>query len=181
LLLDRIGGVALADALRQMAYTTKSGIQARSFLLTHALHLEGKLDWKQPPSLLMFGEPTVESILAADPIDTLKMLEIHIDPIKSADIDRVVEIKLNDQERSWALHVRRGVAEVNENVPDNVDATIELPYRIFALIMTGETTLPNEIETGIATVIGNLEAVNEVIDSFDKVAKDQTNPGHLHN
>jgi hypothetical protein len=49
------------------------------------------------------------------------------------------------------------------------------------MIMTGETTLPNEIETGIATVTGNIEAVNEVIDSFDKVAKDQTNPGHLHN
>jgi hypothetical protein len=53
--------------------------------------------------------------------------------------------------------------------------------RKFAMIMTGETTLPNEIETGIATVTGNLEAVNEVIDSFDKVAKDRTNPGHLHN
>lgn len=162
-----------ADALRQMAYTTKSGIQARSFLLTHALHLEGKLDWKQPPSLLMFGEPTVGSILASDPTDTLKMLEIHIDPIKSADIDRIVEIKLNDQGRSWALPVRRGVAEINENVPDNIDATIELPYRTFALIMTRETTLRNEIDTGIAEVAGSLESVSEVIDSFDKVAKDQ--------
>ncbi len=170
-----------ADALRQMAYTTKSGIQARSFLLTHALHLEGALDWKQPPPLLMFGEPTVDSILAADPIDTLKMLEIYIDPIRSAEIERVVEIKLNDQDRSWALHVRRGVAEITQQVPDNIDATIELPYRTFALIMTGETTLPSEIETGIATVTGNVEALTEVIDSFDKVAKDQTNPGHLHN
>jgi hypothetical protein len=33
----------------------------------------------------------------------------------------------------------------------------------------------------VATVTGNLEAVNEVIDSFDKVAKDLNNPGHLHN
>jgi alkyl sulfatase BDS1-like metallo-beta-lactamase superfamily hydrolase len=121
----------------------------------------------------MFGEPTVDSILASDPIDTLKMLETHIDPIKSADIDRIVEIKLIDQNQSWALHVRRGVAEINENVPDNIDATIELPYRTFALIMTGETTLPNEIETGIAEVTGSLEAVSEVIDSFDKVAKGQ--------
>jgi len=34
-----------ADALRQMAYTTKSGIQVRYFMLTEALHLEGELDW----------------------------------------------------------------------------------------------------------------------------------------
>jgi alkyl sulfatase BDS1-like metallo-beta-lactamase superfamily hydrolase len=170
-----------ADALRQMAYTTKSGIQARNYLLTHALHVEGKLDWKKPPPVLLFGESTVDSILAADPIDTLKMLEIHIDPIKSANIDRVIEIKFNDLDRSWALHVRRGVAEVNEDVPDNTDATIELPYRTFALIMTGETTLPNEIETGIANITGNLEAVHEVIGSFDKIAKDQIRPDHLHN
>jgi alkyl sulfatase BDS1-like metallo-beta-lactamase superfamily hydrolase len=75
----------------------------------------------------------------------------------------------------------RKVAEVTQHVPANTDATIGLPYRTFAMIMTGETTLPNEIEMGIATVTGNLEAVNEVIGSFDKVAKDQTNPGHLHN
>jgi alkyl sulfatase BDS1-like metallo-beta-lactamase superfamily hydrolase len=109
------------------------------------------------------------------------MLEIYIDPVKSADIDRVVEIKLNDQDRSWALHVRRGVAEINENVPDKIDATIELPYRTFAMIMTGETTLPSEIETGIAIAKGNLEALTEVIDSFDKIVTDQIRPDHLHN
>ena len=33
-----------ADALRSMAQATLTGIQTRNFLLTHALHLEGKLD-----------------------------------------------------------------------------------------------------------------------------------------
>jgi hypothetical protein len=52
-------------------------------------------------------------------------------------------------------------------------ATIELPYWPFALIMTGETTLRNEIDTGIAEVTGSLKAVSEVIDSFEKVAQGQ--------
>jgi hypothetical protein len=47
--------------------------------------------------------------------------------------------------------------------------------------MTGDTTLPKEIEAGTAKVEGNQEALTEVIDSFDKVAKDVVNPGHLHN
>jgi hypothetical protein len=41
----------------------------------------------------------------------------------------------------------------------------------------------NEIETGIAKVTGSLEAVSKVIDSFDKVANDQTTPSlasHAH-
>jgi alkyl sulfatase BDS1-like metallo-beta-lactamase superfamily hydrolase len=170
-----------ADALRQMAYTTQSGIQTRSFMLTEALNLEGKLDWKKPPAMLFFGEATVDGILAADPLATLKMLEINIDPIKSADVNRIIEIKLTDQNNSWALHVRRGVAEVSEIVPEEVDATIELPFRTFAEIMTGDTTLPKQVEAGTAKVEGNQEALNEVINSFDKVAKDVVNPGLLDN
>jgi alkyl sulfatase BDS1-like metallo-beta-lactamase superfamily hydrolase len=123
----------------------------------------------------------VDSILAADPLATLKMLEININPIKSADVNRIIEIKLTDQKNSWALHVRRGVAEVSENVPEEIDATIELPFRTFAGIMTGDTTLPKEIEAGTAKVEGSQEALTEVIGSFDKVAKDKVNPGHLDN
>lgn len=44
----------MAAALRQMAYTTRAGIQTRSYLLTHALHLEGKLDMNKPPKFLFF-------------------------------------------------------------------------------------------------------------------------------
>lgn len=166
-----------ADALRQMAYTTQTGIQTRGFLLTHALHLEGKLDWKQPPRMLFFGEPTVNSILASAPGSILKLLEINIDPEKSANIDRVITVTFTELEQSWALHVRRGVAEVNENVPDKVDAAIELPRKSFARIMTGGTTLIKEIEAGIATIQGNREAITEVINSFDKPTK--TGAEHL--
>ncbi|MBW2624267.1 MAG: MBL fold metallo-hydrolase, partial [Deltaproteobacteria bacterium] len=44
-----------ADALRAMAQTTRSGIQTRNFLLTHALHLEEKLDWTKPPKINFLG------------------------------------------------------------------------------------------------------------------------------
>ena len=161
-----------ADALRQMAYTTKTGIQTRNFMLTEALHLEGKLDWKKPPALLFFGEATVDSILAADPIATLKLLEINIDPIKSAEVNRIIEIKLTDLKKSWALHVRRGVAEVSETVPKKIDATIEMPYLSFAKIMVGDSRLRNEEAAGTAKITGSREAVNAVINSFDKVSKE---------
>jgi alkyl sulfatase BDS1-like metallo-beta-lactamase superfamily hydrolase len=169
-----------ANALRQMAYTTKSGIQTRNFMLTEALHLEGKVDWNKPPAMMLFGKATVDGILAADPLETLKLLEVNIDPIKSAAVSRIVEIKLTDKKGSWAVHVRRGVAEVSKNVPEKVDATIEIPFRNFAEIMAGDTTLPKQIEAGTAKVKGSREALDEVIDSFDKVAKDTVAPDSLH-
>jgi alkyl sulfatase BDS1-like metallo-beta-lactamase superfamily hydrolase len=161
-----------ADALRQMAYTTKTGIQTRNFMLTEALHLEGNLDWNKPPAMLFFGEATVDGILAAHPIATLKLLEINIDPIKSAEVNRIIEIKLTDQKKSWALHVRRGVAEVSETVPKKIDATIEMPYLSFAKIMVGDSRLRDEEAAGTAKITGSREAVNEVINSFDKVSKE---------
>jgi alkyl sulfatase BDS1-like metallo-beta-lactamase superfamily hydrolase len=163
-----------------MAYTTKSGIQTRNFMLTEALHLEGKVDWNKPPAMMLFGKATVDGILAADPLETLKLLEVNIDPIKSAAVSRIVEIKLTDKKGSWAVHVRRGVAEVSKNVPEKVDATIEIPFRNFAEIMAGDTTLPKQIEAGTAKVKGSREALDEVIDSFDKVAKDTVAPDSLH-
>jgi hypothetical protein len=47
--------------------------------------------------------------------------------------------------------------------------------------MTGDTMLPKQIEAGTAKIKGSQEAVNEVINSFDKVAKDEVYPDHLHN
>jgi hypothetical protein len=46
--------------------------------------------------------------------------------------------------------------------------------------MTGGSTLPKEIEAGTAKIKGSQEAVSEVINSFDKVAKDTVDPDHLH-
>ena len=66
-------------------------------------------------------------------------------------------------------------------MPEKVDATINLPFRTFAEIMTGDTTLTKEIEAGTAKVVGSREALDEVIDSFDKVAKDTVDPDRLHN
>ena len=129
---------------------------------------------------MLFGKATVDGILAADPLQTLKLLEVSIDPIKSAEVNRIVEIKLTDKKASYAVHVRRGVAEVSATVPEKVDATIEIPFRTFAEIMTGDTTLPKQIEAGTAKVTGSREALDEVIGSFDKVAKDTVDPDRLH-
>jgi len=155
-----------ADALRSMAQTTRSGIQTRNFLLTHALHLEGKLDWAKPPQFSLFGAPTVDMVLATPPGTYLKLLEAQIDPAKSADLEKVVKVTFTDLDRSWGLHVRRGVAEVTENITNEVDVTLELPRAVWAQIALKEITLEEAISTGKASVKGSQKALTAVFGSF---------------
>jgi alkyl sulfatase BDS1-like metallo-beta-lactamase superfamily hydrolase len=155
-----------ADALRAMAQTTRSGIQTRNFLMTHALHLEGKLDWTEPPAISFLPDPTTDSVLATPPGTYLKFLEAQIDPEKSKDLESIVQIIFSDLGQSWALHVRRGVAEVTEVVPDQVDATLSLPRLVWAQMVLNETTLENAIASGEATVAGSVETLSAVFNSF---------------
>jgi alkyl sulfatase BDS1-like metallo-beta-lactamase superfamily hydrolase len=156
-----------ADALRAMAQTTRSGIQTRNFLMTHVLHLEGKLDWTKPPATSFMADPTTDSVLATPPGTYLKFLEAQIDPETSKDLESIVQITFSDLGRSWALHVRRGVAEVTEIVPDNVDVTLSLPRLVWAKIVLNETTLQDVITSGEVTVDGSVETLNAVFISFN--------------
>jgi alkyl sulfatase BDS1-like metallo-beta-lactamase superfamily hydrolase len=156
-----------AKALRSMAQATRSGIQTRNFLLTHALHLEGKLDWTKPPSISFFGMPTVESMLEMPPGTSLKLLESQIDPAKSAKLQSVVKVTFTDLDRSWALNVRRGVAEVSEVVPKKVDATLALPRELWFQIALQQTTLGEAIDSGSAKLNGSREAMDAVLASFE--------------
>ncbi len=170
-----------ADALRCMAQTTRSGIQTRNFLLTHALHLEGKLDWTKQPKVSFMGTPTAENVLATPPGTYLKLLETYIDPEKSAGVQSVVKVTFSDIKKSWALHVRRGVAEVTDVVPKKVDATVILPRLTWAQIVLRQTTLDEAIKSGKAAIEGDKKALAEVIASFDKVSTAKPDPADLDN
>ena len=155
-----------ADALRSMAQTTRSGVQTRNFLLTHALHLEGKLDWTRPLEVHFFGSPTVEAVLATPPGTYLKLLETKIDPAKAARVEKVAKVTFTDLGLSWALIVRRGVAEVTEYLPEEVDVTLELPRREWARIALRETTLDDAIASGEASFEGDQRALSLIFGSF---------------
>ena len=151
-----------------MAQTTRSGIQTRNFLLTQALHLEGKLDWTLPAKSSFFGTPTVAAVLATPPGTYLKLIEAQIDPAKSAELEKTIQITFTDGKDSWALHVRYGVVELTESVPDKVDATLEIPRSVWAQMVLGETTLEQAIADKKAKVTGSEEDLIAVFASFDQ-------------
>ncbi len=156
-----------ADALRAMAQTTRSGIQTRNFLLTHALHLEGKLDWTKPPKISIVGAPTVENVLKTPPGTYLKLLETQIDPSKSKTLESVIKISFTDSKKSWALHVRKGVAEVTDVLPEKVDATLQMQRKVWAEISIGNNTVAKAIDDGDINVKGSKKIVKSVFEVFN--------------
>ena len=106
------------------------------------------------------------SVLATPPGTYLKFLEAQIDPEKSKDVNTIVQITFADLAKSWALHVRRGVAEVTEVVPDQVDASLSLPRLVWAQMVLNEITIEKAIASGDATVEGSVETVSAVLNSF---------------
>ncbi|MHC4406560.1 MAG: alkyl sulfatase C-terminal domain-containing protein [Planctomycetota bacterium] len=109
------------------------------------------------------------------------MQEASIDPEKSAHVQRVAKVTFSDSKKSWALHVRRGVAEVIDTIPDKVDVAITLPRLTWAQIVLGQTTLAGAAKSGDATIDGDRDALAEIVASFDKVTTAKPEPHELHN
>ena len=55
-------------------------------------------------------------MLATPPGTFLEILEFNVDPVVSADVATTARITFTDLDRAWAVHMRRGVAEVSEVV-----------------------------------------------------------------
>ena len=162
-----------ADALRQMAYTTLTGIQTRNYLLTSALHLEGKLDMNAQPDLQIFGGYTSAVVMSEPPEQSVKLLVFKIDPYKSADISKVVSVSFTDKgiDKSWGIHIRNGVAEVKEYKPgEKVDANLQIPRSVWARLVTSEITLDQALRAEGVQVRGSKPVLSKVLNSFDNIS-----------
>ena len=165
---NKIAKQGMADALRQMAYTTRAGIQTRSYLLTHALHLEGKLDMNKPPKFLFFGSASVAEIMASEAGTSVKALEIKLDPNKVLDVEKVLAVNFTDLDKSWSIHIRKGAIEVTEG-SDKSDATLQLKREAWAKLSIGETSLKQLVSSDQAKINGSKDMAYKVLGAFDNI------------
>jgi alkyl sulfatase BDS1-like metallo-beta-lactamase superfamily hydrolase len=159
----------MADALRQMAYSTRAGIQTRSFLLTHALHLEGKLDMNKPPEFLFLGSPSVAEIMASPAGSSVKALETQLDANELADVEANIVVTFTDLDKSWTLHLRRGVVQVTEGKGSKTVATLELTRKEWAKLALGEQPLTASVSAGTSQIKGDETTLYKVLGAFDNI------------
>jgi alkyl sulfatase BDS1-like metallo-beta-lactamase superfamily hydrolase len=153
-----------AQALREMGHRAKGSIM-RSFALSQALELEGKVNI---PRVI---PPAIEQITAAPPAQYLNRYRVRIDPVRSADIDRMVRFVFTDaDDTALALHLRRGVVEFIENpdqYPRDADYTLSLDRQTWGRIFLGQGDVSRLIDEGNVVVQGDPVGVVEFFSLFD--------------
>jgi alkyl sulfatase BDS1-like metallo-beta-lactamase superfamily hydrolase len=104
----------------------------------------------------------------------LNWLEFKIDPYQSADITKIVSISFTSEgiDKSWAIHIRNGVAEVKEYRPgDKVDANLQLPRSVWSKLVTSEITLNQALEDKGVTVRGSKAILSKILVCFDHISR----------
>jgi alkyl sulfatase BDS1-like metallo-beta-lactamase superfamily hydrolase len=153
-----------AKALREMGHRARGSIM-RSFALSQALELEGKVDI---PGVI---PPALEQIAASPPARYLSRYRVRIDPARSADIDRMVRFVFTDAgDKALALHLRRGVVEFVEEpdqYPREADYTVSLDRRTWGSIFLGQGDVAALIDQDTVAVEGDRAGVVEFFSLFD--------------
>jgi alkyl sulfatase BDS1-like metallo-beta-lactamase superfamily hydrolase len=147
-----------ADALRAMAQSTRTGIQTRNFLLTEALHLEGKTNWHRISSQGFFGAQTVETLAKKPPQDQVKLLEVSVDPQAAAEVRTSVAFRFHDH-GACGLLLRAGVAEFRSEAPGDAALELSLSVQTMARLTLREVSLSEAVANGEIEASGDVDAI----------------------
>jgi alkyl sulfatase BDS1-like metallo-beta-lactamase superfamily hydrolase len=147
-----------ARALRALGRRSISP-NARNYYLTQALELEGAAKVEELT-------PTAERVELAKsmPIGNfIAAMPANLDPRKSAEVDTVMGFRFPDVGEAYALHVRRGIAEVRSAYPEEPDVAISADSRVWIEVVAGVRSLPAAMATGAVEVEGGVRQVPAVL------------------
>ena len=110
---------------RQIAAT------ARNYYLTQALEVEGQLH------IGMMKIPDKSLLKKLQVADIFNAMAIKLVPEKSIDVDTVAGFRFPDTEEAFSVHVRRGVAEIRPQFPENPDISLTVDSTVWKEVVTG--------------------------------------------
>ena len=122
-----------AAALRALGRRSISS-NGRNYYLTQAREHEGSARLDADLEL----DENVRSLVTSIPIGNfMAAMPIHLDPEKSSDTDVLVSFRFPDVDESYAIHVRRGVAEFRRALPEHPDVAITVVSGVWREIVVG--------------------------------------------
>ena len=110
---------------RQIAAT------ARNYYLTRALEVDGQLH------IGMMKIPDISLLKKLQVADIFNAMAIKLDPEKSSDVDTVAGFRFPDTGEAFTVHVRRGVAEIRPQFPENPDISLTVDSTVWKEVATG--------------------------------------------
>ncbi|MFN0118888.1 MAG: alkyl/aryl-sulfatase [Blastocatellia bacterium] len=157
-----------ADALRQLAYKTPN-INWRNWYITSARELDGTLN-KQAVALASGSLASPEIIRQLPPRTFFDSLTVRLDAAKSADARLTAAFRFTDTGQTFAVEIRRGIAEVHETAPAKADVTIMLTLADLRRVMSRQTTLAQMLTKGEIKAEGDLATLARFNGYFDPPA-----------
>ncbi len=119
------------DALIRLG-ERETNANARHYYLTEALEIRddfvaGTADVKPAPEMVH-----------AFPIESyFEMMAVSLDGNASAELDQKVGLRFTDLGRDFTIHVRRGVAEVQAQLPEDPDILVKVDSRVWKEMLAG--------------------------------------------
>lgn len=147
-------------SLRALAEQELSA-NGRNYYLTQALEAEGLT--LTPPALA----DTPPEVLATFPIGAIMhALPVFLDPAKAEDAYTEVGFRFPDTGESYAVFVRRGVAEIRDEFPADPDITVVVDSQLWKEIMAQRRSALAALAKGELTVQGGRIAFGHFMKMF---------------
>ncbi len=104
---------------------------ARNYYLTQALEVRKvlRIGMMQNTDLDVIHNIALQSIFNG--------MAVKLDPVKSANVDTLAGFRFPDTKQAFAVHVRRGVAEIQPKFPDNPDLVITVDSNVWKEVAAG--------------------------------------------
>lgn len=154
-----------AHALRQLAYKTQN-TNWRNWYITSARELDGTMN-KAVAAGAMSSLAAPEIMQQLPPGKFFEALTVRLDPLKSADVHLTAAFRITDTAQSYALEIRRGVAQLHEMAPVSAEVTLHLTQAQMQRIIARQTTFANLLQAGEIRADGNVALLARFNSFFD--------------
>ncbi len=163
-----------ADALRQLAYKTQNS-NWRNWYITSARELDGTLN--KAVAAGSMSSLAAPEILRQLPISKFfEAMTVRLDPVKSADAHTTVAFQITDTGETYAVEVRRGVAQVHEGLPAKVDATLSISLATMQKLIARQLTLIGALQSGEVKIQGSVALLTRFYGFFDPLTTPEPPP-----
>lgn len=116
------------EALRALGELQTSA-NGRNYYLTSAAETSGEL------TIAQSTQASVEIVQSFPLSNIMKALRVNLNPVKSAEVDKIVGFRFPDTGEAYTVHVRRGVAVIRPEYPENADINVTVDAALWKLIL----------------------------------------------
>jgi alkyl sulfatase BDS1-like metallo-beta-lactamase superfamily hydrolase len=129
-----------SDALRQLGYAHFNP-NWRNFYLTAAAELDGSIDYSNRADM------SAADIIRSFPTEEIiNGFRFRIDPKRSGDVNMTMGFRFPDEDKAFALEIRRGIVQFHNSIPEGADAVLAMDRVVLNSIILGEVDVGHDAE-----------------------------------